>query len=129
MELVQEYAADLGIRHGLSPIPAVGLTGAAQIEELPLPITPWTWALEKTELDGRGLPCGMCFLFLLLLPVVSPCFLAAGDGFRPLISLQHSGPAQQFPKMCPSGAQMRWHGSVLACEPLSSAWMEGYGGR
>lgn len=129
MELVREYAADLSIRHGSSPIPAVDLLGAAQREELLLSTTPWTCTSEKTELDCSGLPCGICFLSLLLLPVVLPCSLAAGDGSRPLISLHHSGPAQQFPKMCPAGAQTSWHGSVLACETPSSAWVEAYGGR
>lgn len=129
MELVQEYAADLGIHHGLSPIPAVGLTGTAQREELALPTTPWTWALEKTELDCSGLPCGMCFFSLSMLPVVSPCPPSAGDGSGPLISHQHSGPPQHFPKMCPAGAQARWHRSVLACELPSSAWMEWNKGR
>lgn len=129
MDLDQEYAADLGIHHGSSLIPAVGLIGAAQREELPLPTSPWTCTLEKTELDCSGLPCSMWVLSLLLLPVMPPCSLAAGDSFRPRISLQHSSPAQQFPKMCPAGAQARWHGSVLVCEPPSSAWMEGYGGR
>lgn len=71
----------------------------------------------------------MCFLSLLLLLVLSPSSPAAEDGSGHLISLQHSGPAQQFPKMCPAGPQTHWHGSVLACEPSSSAWMEGYGGR
>lgn len=95
MELVQEYAADLGIHHGLSPIPVVGLVGAAQREELPLPATPWTWTLEKTELDCSGLSWGCCHC------CCQCCHLAARDGFRPSISRQHSGPAQCFPKKCP----------------------------
>lgn len=84
---------------------------------------------EKTELGCSGLPCGVCFLSLLLLLVVSPSSPAARGGSGPLISLQHSGPAQQFPKMCPARAQTPWHGSVLACEPPSSAWMERSGGQ
>lgn len=113
------------IRCGSTPAPEVGLVGAAQREELLLPLA---LSLEQMELDCCGFLCGMCFLFLGLLAVVLLCSLAARDGFTPFMSPQHWGPAQLFPKLCPAGCRhlgtgLSWH------KALCSAWVEGRGGR
>lgn len=90
------------LRCGLTPTPVVGLVGAAQGEELLLPLA---LSLEQMELLCCGFLCGVCFFFLGLLPVGLLCSLAARDGLRPSISPQHWGPAQLSPNPCPAGCR------------------------